>query len=86
MKKKEPIPRVCATCQHARLLAKEESTTPPLVRLLSYTEDSEDIILMCPYNKNASPYYGCRRFRFDAVKYRPKKSPAPISLSEDDVL
>ncbi|MBQ9736188.1 MAG: hypothetical protein IJV96_05335 [Clostridia bacterium] len=86
MKEQDPITRACAYCQHARFTCNGANEAPPLVRLLDTAEDSEDTTVTCPYKKNVSPFDGCRRFRFDPVKYRPKPKPSPVSLSEDDIL
>ena len=86
MKKKEPIPRICAYCRHAKILATEKSDTPPLVQLLTGIADHTETQLFCPYKKNISPTHGCYRFRFEAVKYQPKPSVAPTHLCEDDLL
>ena len=86
VKEKEPIPRVCAYCQNARVLATKKTEAPPLLILLTDTLNGEDTVLLCPYKKNPSPDYKCRRFRFDPLKYRPKQMPTPFLLSADDVL
>ena len=88
MKHNEEIPRTCALCTHAVLSYPESApNAPPLALFLTEgTRDEERVKISCPYRKEACASYFCRRFRFDPLKYRPKKAPAIQALDEDALL
>lgn len=85
--KNEAIPRSCALCVHASFqLTEGDAETPPLLRFLKQDGMIDEISLLCPYKKQASPAFSCRRFAFDPLKYRPKAPKALGSLDEDALL
>ncbi len=88
MKKNESIVSVCAYCTHARIeKAGLDDRTPPLLfSLHADLSDHQKAKLTCPYKKKAAPDYTCRRFRFDPLKYKPKKAPPIPTLDEDALL
>lgn len=86
-KENERIVRACAFCVHARLTPSADTLTPPLLfSLHADAFDEECVHLTCPYKKQATPEFSCRRFCFDPLKYRPKKAPPPPVLDEDALL
>ena len=77
----------CALCKHATFRPTEgHSPMPPLLFSLSANITDEEITINCPYKKNISPAFSCRRFCFDPLKYRPKKAPLLSPLDEDTLL
>ena len=88
MKQNQEIPRTCALCQNAVFsYPGADECTPPLALFLNQDPaDEERVQISCPYRKEASPFFSCRRFRFDPLKYRPKKAPPIQPLDESTLL
>ena len=88
MKRQNEIPHTCALCKHAVFsYPSASSDTPPLARFLNLdASDEECVSITCPYKKEASAFFSCRRFKLDPLKYRPKKAPPIQSLDADSLL
>ena len=85
--KTEAITPSCALCAHATFLPSDNAiTVPPLRILLTADATEENMRILCPHQKDADPFFSCRRFSFDPLKYRPKKAPPLGSLDEDSLL
>ena len=87
-KKNEEIGRVCALCEHAIIKSAtlDEKTPPLLFSLTCDVFDEDTVKISCPYHKNITPDFSCRRFLFDPLKYHPKKAPAVSKLDEESLL
>ena len=88
MKRQNEIPRTCALCKHVVFsYPNAPADTPPLALFLTMdASDEESVLITCPYKKGASAFFSCRRFRFDPLKYRPKKAPPIQTLDTDSLL
>lgn len=88
MKRNEEIPRICALCKNAVFSYPNAAEgTPPLALFLtSDPTNEESVSISCPYRKEASYAFSCRRFHFDPLKYRPKVAPSIQALDEDALL
>ena len=85
--KNESISPSCALCAHALFKACDaDAQKPPLLFFLTANCMDEEAQIVCPYQKNASPSFHCRRFTFDPLKYRPKVAPKLGTLDEDALL
>ena len=83
-KKNEKIVKACAFCKHAIFTFPEEKS--PALTFLKADFSDETISLHCPYKKNATPDFSCRRFCFDPLKYRPSKMLAIPTLDEETLI
>ena len=88
MKRSEDLPRICALCKNAVFTyPSNDKDAPPLALFLkSDPMDEERVLITCPYRKEVSCTSSCRRFRFDPLKYRPKKAPAIQALDAEALL
>ena len=88
MKHENDVPRTCALCAHAVFsYSNATKDVPPLALFLGEdATDDSSVSIRCPYKKEASAFFFCHRFRFDPLKYRPKKAPKLQELDEAALL
>ena len=83
MKKLHPaVNPICLYCEHARK-EREDNTMSSFRDVLPCEKESA---LLCRYHGKVEAGDTCLRFRFDPLKYLPKKAPPIATLSEEDII
>ena len=87
MKSKAERPlHLCAHCTHASFGSTEMGEELSFSAALRADPQRDETVLKCPYHKDISADFSCRRFCFDPLKYRPHTVPSPVLLDEEAVL